>query len=285
MPSHSRWLDCISRHKAGLVDALWVSQLDQLWQRHPVIPASFLLLLGMLEDSHIILGGMKCFGFVQLWYRQVIKSWAEKGILTLQRKKNIYLRKTLPRISLSDRSLGNLMWGSQNHQEKQDMDRTRTKGFLSNISLGQSAHASTFTHRGLSQAISHQKYTFKPTAIFYEKQVFISNQPNSINLSGGGISAGKPLVPQKWPHDQGRAKGCTAGDGAVGPQKDVDTQSLEAQAWHTSRCSGSLSWQPWGQGKSAEISPKSTFLALSQSWLAPVTEPACGKTAQVKHPN
>lgn len=62
------------------------------------------------------------------------------------------------------------------------MDRTRMKEFLPNVSLHQHVHAATSTHRGLSQAISHQKYTVKPTATFDEKQVFISGQPSSINL-------------------------------------------------------------------------------------------------------
>lgn len=136
----------------------------------------------------------------------------------------------MPRISLSDRSSGNLMGGGENHQEKQDMDRART-----NVSLGQPAHAATFIHRGQPQAISHQKYTVKLTEMLHETQLFIPNQPRCINL--------EPLVPQRPHKEQGRAVGGTAGGWSCQTTKRM----WMPKAWkHIPRCPGSFSWKPWG---------------------------------------
>lgn len=90
-----------------------------------------------------------------------------------------------------------------------------------------------------------------------------------IHKPGGGISADKPLVPQR-PHDQGRAVGCTAWDGAVGPQKDVDAQGLEAQACHNYTCPGSLSWQPWGKKNQLRSPPSLHSLPYPSPGLFPL---------------
>lgn len=78
------------------------------------------------------LRGIKCFGLVKRLIRtsHKISSW-ERNIDSTKKEK--YLRKTLPRICLSERSLENLTWQAQNHQENHDSARTRTKESLMSV--------------------------------------------------------------------------------------------------------------------------------------------------------